>query len=95
MDQLSEETNRAYRFKRRWWGSSLRFLGLFGFAFLVFAILLLAFGKNPIKAYADIFSSTLGSTYGFSEILVRMIPLTLTAAAVAVPGAGLMRRSSM
>jgi simple sugar transport system permease protein len=45
----------------------------------------LAFGKNPIKAYVDIFSSTLGSTYGFSEILVKMIPLTLTAVAVAVP----------
>ncbi|MGE5840194.1 MAG: ABC transporter permease, partial [Deltaproteobacteria bacterium] len=65
--------------------SSIRFFGLFILAFSVFAILLLAFGKNPIKAYADIFSSTLGSTYGFSEILVKMIPLTLTAVAVAVP----------
>jgi len=68
-----------------WVTSSIRFFALFILAFLVFAILLLAFGKNPIKAYADIFSSTLGSTYGFSEILVKMIPLTLTAVAVAVP----------
>jgi len=30
-------------------------------------LVLLVFGKNPIKAYADIFSNTLGSAYGFSE----------------------------
>jgi ABC-type uncharacterized transport system permease subunit len=80
-----EQANKAFPTRKRWWVSSIRFLGLFGFAFLVFAILLLAFGKNPVKAYVDIFSSTLGSTYGFSEILVKMIPLTLTAVAVAVP----------
>jgi ABC-type uncharacterized transport system permease subunit len=51
----------------------------------VFAGVLLAFGKNPIKAYVDIFSSTLGSPYGFSETLVKMTPLVLTAVAVAVP----------
>src|SRR5713101_4981986 len=56
-----------------------------GFALVVFAGLLLAFGKNPIKAYVDIFSSTLGSPYGFSETLVKLIPLVLTAVAVAVP----------
>ncbi len=55
------------------------------FAFIVFAVLLLAFGKNPISAYADVFKSTLGSKYGFSEVLVKMIPLVLTAVAVAVP----------
>jgi simple sugar transport system permease protein len=85
MGPTGEQANGAFRFRSRWWASSIRFLGLFGLAFLVFAILLLAFGKNPIKAYVDIFSSTLGSTYGFSEILVKMIPLTLTAVAVAVP----------
>jgi simple sugar transport system permease protein len=85
MDLTGEQANKAFRLRRRWWASSIRFFGLLGFAFLVFAILLLAFGKNPLKAYMDIFSSTLGSTYGISEILVKMIPLTLTAVAVAVP----------
>jgi simple sugar transport system permease protein len=85
MGPTAEQADKAPRFRRRWWASSIRFFGLFVLAFLVFAILLLAFGKNPIKAYMDIFSSTLGSTYGFSEILVKMIPLTLTAVAVAVP----------
>ncbi len=56
-----------------------------GFAVVVFAGVLLAFGKNPIKAYVDIFSSTLGSAYGFSETLVKMTPLVLTAVAVALP----------
>ena len=62
-----------------------RFGGLFGLAFLLFAFVLLIFGKNPLRAYADILSSTLGSAYGFSEVLVKMIPLVLTAAAVALP----------
>ena len=56
----------------------IRFVGLFGLAFVVFALVLLFFGKNPIRAYVDIFSSTLGSAYGFSEVLVKMIPLILT-----------------
>jgi len=62
-----------------------RFVGLLALAFFVFAIVLVIFGKNPTKAYTDIFLSTLGNTYGFSEILVKMIPLILTAIAVALP----------
>jgi ABC-type uncharacterized transport system permease subunit len=56
-----------------------------GLALVVFAGVLVVFGKNPIKAYVDIFGSTLGSAYGFSETLVKMTPLVLTAVAVAVP----------
>jgi ABC-type uncharacterized transport system permease subunit len=85
MGSTSERASRAFRFRNRWLVSLIRFIGLFGLAFLIFAILLLAFGKNPVKAYVDFFSNTLGSTYGFSEILVKMIPLVLTAVAVAVP----------
>jgi len=58
---------------------------VFGFAFTVFAIVLLAVGKDPLRAYLDIFTATLGSGYGLSEVLVKMIPLTLTALAVAIP----------
>jgi general nucleoside transport system permease protein len=85
MAPTDERTSNVFSGREGWLTGTLRFFGLFIFAFVVFAVLLLAFGKNPIKAYADIFSSTLGSTYGFSEILVKMIPLTLTAVAVAVP----------
>jgi simple sugar transport system permease protein len=62
-----------------------RFAALVALALGVFAAVLLVFGRNPLRAYADIFSSTLGSTYGFSETLVKMIPLMLTALAAAVP----------
>lgn len=48
------------------------------------AVLLLA-GIDPLRAYADVFSQTLGTPYGVSEVLVRMVPLLLTAVAVAIP----------
>jgi general nucleoside transport system permease protein len=63
-----------------------RFVALLALALGAFAIVLLVFGKNPLKAYVDILSSTLGSWYGFSETLVKVIPLVLAAVAVAVPG---------
>lgn len=62
-----------------------RFVGLLALALAAFALLLLVFGRNPLRAYADIFASTLGSAYGFSETLVKVTPLVLTALAVAVP----------
>ena len=69
----------------RWLSVMVRFGGLFLVALGAFALVLLVFGKNPIKAYVDIFANTVGSAYGFSEVLVKMIPLTLTAVAVALP----------
>ena len=51
----------------------------------VFATLLVAAGKDPIKAYADTLIYVFGNAYGFSELLVRMIPLMLTAVAAALP----------
>jgi simple sugar transport system permease protein len=63
-----------------------RFVALLGFALALFALVLLVFGKNPLRAYVDIFASTLGSRYGLSETIVKMIPLILTALATAIPG---------
>src|ERR1700676_3163695 len=51
----------------------------------VFAALLLAAGKDPLRAYVDTVVYVFGNAYGFSELLVRMIPLLFTAVAVAVP----------
>ena len=62
-----------------------RLVVVVGIAFVAFALLLLAFGKNPAAAYYDVLHRSLGSRYGFSEVLVKMIPLVLTAVAVAVP----------
>lgn len=72
------------------WGARLsglgRPLGFVAFGLAVFALVLLAFGRNPLRAYVDILTSTLGSWHGLSETLVKVIPLLLAATAVAVPG---------
>jgi simple sugar transport system permease protein len=63
-----------------------RALALAGLAALaVFAMLLVAAGKDPLRAYADTLVYVFGNAYGFSELLVRMIPLLFTAVAVALP----------
>jgi simple sugar transport system permease protein len=54
-------------------------------ALLLFGGILLLSGKNPIQSLVDIFRSTLGSSYGFSEVLVAMVPMLVTAVAVALP----------
>jgi ABC-type uncharacterized transport system permease subunit len=63
----------------------IRYLYMILLAFLLFGIILLILGKDPLQSYKDIFTSTLGSAYGFSEVLVAMIPMLLTALAVALP----------
>ena len=66
-----------------------RKLGRYAFMIILtlvlFGIILLLTGSNPFSAYRDMFSATLGSAYGFSEVLVAMIPLLITALAVAIP----------
>lgn len=52
---------------------------------MLFGVILLLSGKNVFQSYKDIFLSTLGSPYGFSEVLVAMIPLMITALAVSLP----------
>lgn len=54
-------------------------------ALLLFGLILLVLGRDPIQSYRDIFTATLGSRYGFSEVLLAMIPMLLTALAVALP----------
>lgn len=63
----------------------VRYLLMTLLAFLFFGFILLLSGKDPIQSYKDIFTSTLGSAYGFSEVLVAMIPMLITALAVALP----------
>lgn len=70
-------------------GNALRTLARYGaicvVALGVFALVLLAADKNPLRAYLDTFHYTMANWYGFSELIVRMIPLLLTAVAVALP----------
>lgn len=51
----------------------------------VYAVLILSYGKNPVHAFADIFSNTLATRYGLGEVLVRTTPLLFTAIAVMIP----------
>jgi len=54
-------------------------------AFGAFALIMLLYERNPFGALAAMVSSTLGTSYGLSEVLVKMSPMLLTAVAVAVP----------
>jgi len=66
-------------------GALLRFGSMAAIAFLLFGIILLVSGQDPILSYRDLFVSTFGSARGFSEVLVAMTPMLLTALAVALP----------
>ena len=63
----------------------LRYAATLLLALAIFAVILLLFGKDPLRAYADIFRNTLGSRYGISEVIVKLIPLLFCALAVLLP----------
>lgn len=63
----------------------VRYLLMILLVLVFFGLILLIYGKDPIQSYKDIFTSTLGSAYGFSEVIVAMIPMLITALAVAFP----------
>ena len=54
-------------------------------ALLVFAIFLLASGRDPAEALLEAWNGVIGSSFGLSEVGVTMIPLVLTALATAIP----------
>jgi simple sugar transport system permease protein len=62
-----------------------RYVLMIALALFLFGLILLISGKNPIASYREMFVSTLGSAYGFSEVLLAMIPMLITALAVALP----------
>lgn len=64
---------------------TLRWLAWIGLALVIYTLLLLVYGRDPLQAYSDILSGTLGSTFGISEVLVKMVPLVLCGLAVALP----------
>lgn len=52
---------------------------------LAYVLLILLYGKSPLHAFHEIWSSTLTSSYGLQDVAVRMTPLLFTAMAVAIP----------
>ena len=85
MSQIANPITRPVFFRYRIWNVVGPYLLMILLALLLFGVILLISGKDPIQSYKDIFSSTLGSVYGFSEVLVAMIPMLITALAVALP----------
>ena len=85
MRQILNALKRSDWVGQKYVNAVLRYVFMMLFAFLLFGIILLISGKDPIQSYKDIFSSTLGSAYGFSEVIVTMTPLLVTALAVALP----------
>lgn len=83
MSRLLKEVGRIAR--KGWAVAAARYVMILAIALGAYALVLLLAGKDPIKAYVDTFSFALGTRYGFSEVIVRMIPLLLTAIAVALP----------
>ncbi|MEW5825552.1 MAG: ABC transporter permease [Candidatus Bipolaricaulota bacterium] len=71
--------------KGGWSAAVARYAVILTVALIGYAAVLLLAGKDPVRAYADTFAYALGTRYGFSEVLVRMIPLLLTGVAVALP----------
>ena len=84
MTQITKAISRPPA-SRLWLNTIIRYVLVTLLALFLFGIILLIAGKDPIQSYREIFSSTLGSAYGFSEVLVAMIPMLLTAMAVAIP----------
>lgn len=62
----------------RWGGAILA-------ALVIFSLLLMAKGANPIDAYAGMWESTFNRRRSLEEIFIQMAPLVLGALAVAVP----------
>ncbi len=54
-------------------------------AFSVGGVLMFFIGENPIEIYGKMLERTLGTPYGFGQVLYRTTPLVLTGLAVAIP----------
>jgi ABC-type uncharacterized transport system permease subunit len=63
----------------------LRWLGWAAVGVVAYSALVLIYGKSPLNAFHNIWSSTLTSSYGLQDVVVRMTPLLFTAMAVAIP----------
>ena len=85
MTKLAETVNRFPIGGQKVLQTAVRYLLMILLALIMFGLILLIAGKDPLASYKDIFSSTLGSTRGFSEVIVSMIPMLITALAVALP----------
>ena len=62
-----------------------RYLVMIVVTLALFALVLLVSGSDFVASFGGLFRASFGSLYGLSEVIVAMIPLLLTALAVALP----------
>lgn len=67
------------------WGAAVRSCMMVLVVVVLFGIILRISGKDPLQSYKAILTATIGSRHGFSEVLVTMTPMVITALAVALP----------
>ena len=82
---IQTELARLWRLGPIFGQSTVRPLLGIALALLVFGLFLLVSGTNPVAALLDSWNGVLGSSFGLSEVGVKMIPLVLAALATAVP----------
>jgi len=85
MATLSTTNTKLSLFRSKPFQVGARYMVIFVVAFILFGLILFLAGKHPVEAIQDILVYTLGTPTGFSEVIVRMIPLLFTAIAVALP----------
>jgi simple sugar transport system permease protein len=64
---------------------SLRWIAAIGGALLIFSVLLLTKGSNPLQVYSDVWTSTFARQQSLEDIAIKMAPFVLAALAVVVP----------
>lgn len=85
MSQKAEPALKRSGFRAKVIPAAVRYGLTILLALLLFAGILLITGNNPLISYRDLFKATFGSAFGFSEVIVAMIPILMTALAVALP----------
>ncbi len=66
-------------------GRTLRWARWVLLAIAVYALLMLVYRQNPWTAFVNIYQSTVGTSFGWSEVLEGMIPIVFCAMAVTIP----------
>jgi simple sugar transport system permease protein len=65
--------------------ATVRWLAWAAVAVAAYVVLILIYGKSPLDTFHEIWTSTLSTSYGREDVLVRMTPLVFCALAVAIP----------
>ena len=85
MPRKHNSTSQSSPLLQSMWELITRYASMVLVVLILFAAILVISGKDPLQSYKDILTSTLGSSYGFSEVIVTMTPMLITALAVALP----------